>query len=87
LKVAALLNSQHEDEVVNEIRSMKQQSVSFHEFFKKVLMDVDSLNISFIHTIEFPYSTGDPLTIMPSPMLWQLSFLGCFPVAGEPSEH
>jgi hypothetical protein len=45
------------------------------------------LNISFIPTIEFPYSTGDPLLIMPSPMSWQLSFLGCCPVAGEPSEH
>jgi hypothetical protein len=30
------------------------------------------LNISFIPTIEFPYSTGDPLLIMPSPMSWQL---------------
>jgi hypothetical protein len=45
------------------------------------------LNISFIPTIEFPYSIGDPLLIMPSPMLWQLSFLGCCPVAGEPSGH
>jgi hypothetical protein len=45
------------------------------------------LNISFIPTIEFLYSTGDPLLIMPSPMSWQLSFLGCCPVAGEPSEH
>jgi hypothetical protein len=45
------------------------------------------LNISFILTIEFPYSTGDPLLIKPSPMPWQLSFLGCCPVAGEPSEH
>jgi hypothetical protein len=24
---------------------------------------------------------------MPSPMSWQLSFLGCYPVAGEPSEY
>jgi hypothetical protein len=46
-----------------------------------------TLNISFIPTIEFPYSTGDSLLIMPSPMSWQLSFLGCFPVAGEPSEY
>jgi hypothetical protein len=30
------------------------------------------LKISFIPTIEFPYSTGDPLLIMPSPMSWQL---------------
>jgi hypothetical protein len=45
------------------------------------------LNISFIPTIEFPYSTGDPLLIMPSPMSWQLSFLGCCPVAGDPSEQ
>jgi hypothetical protein len=45
------------------------------------------LNISFIPTIEFPYSTGDPLLIMSSPMSGQLSFLGCCPVAGEPSEH
>jgi hypothetical protein len=45
------------------------------------------LSVSFIPTIEFPYSTGDPLLIIPSPMSWQLSFLGCFPVAGEPSEH
>jgi hypothetical protein len=45
------------------------------------------LNISFITAIQFPYSTGDPLLIMPSPMSWQLSFLGCCPVAGEPSEH
>jgi hypothetical protein len=52
-------------------------------YFDLVLM----LNISFIPTIEFPYSTGDPLLIIPSPMSWQLSFLGCCPVAGEPSEH
>jgi hypothetical protein len=45
------------------------------------------LNISFIPTIEFPYSTGDPLFIMPSPISWQLSFPGCCLVAGEPSEH
>jgi hypothetical protein len=45
------------------------------------------LNISFIPTIEFPYSIGDPLLIMPSPMTRQLSFLGCCPVVGEPSEH
>jgi hypothetical protein len=52
-------------------------------YFDLVVM----LNISFISPIEFPYSTGDPLLIMPSPMSWQLSFLGCCPVAGEPSEH
>jgi hypothetical protein len=52
-------------------------------YFDRVVM----LSISFIPMIEFPYSTGDPLLIMPSPMLWQLSFLGCCPVAGEPSEH
>jgi hypothetical protein len=45
------------------------------------------LNISFILTIEFPDSTGNPLFIMPSPMEWRLSFLGCCPVAGELSEH
>jgi hypothetical protein len=45
------------------------------------------LNISFIPMIEFPYSTGDPLLIMPSPMSGQLLFLECCPVAGEPSEH
>jgi hypothetical protein len=48
---------------------------------------VVTLNISFIPTMEFPYSTRDPLLIMPSPMSWQLSFLGHCPVAGEPSEH
>jgi hypothetical protein len=48
---------------------------------------VAMLNISFIPTIEFPYSTGDPLLAMPSPMSWQLSFLGCCPVTEEPSEH
>jgi hypothetical protein len=32
---------------------------------------VVTLNISFIPTIEFPYSTGDPLLIMPSPMSWE----------------
>jgi hypothetical protein len=47
-------------------------------YFDLVVM----LNISFIPTIEFPYSTGDPLFIMPFPMSWQLSFLGCCPVAG-----
>jgi hypothetical protein len=52
-------------------------------YFDLVVM----LKISFIPTIEFPYSTGDPLPIMLSPMSWQLSFLGCCPVAGEPSEH
>jgi hypothetical protein len=52
-------------------------------YFDLVVM----LNISFIHKIEFPSSTGDPLLIMPSPMLWQLSFFVCFPVAGEPSQH
>jgi hypothetical protein len=52
-------------------------------YFDPVVM----LNISFIPTIEFPYSSGDPLLIMPSPMSWQLSFLGCCPVAAEPSEH
>jgi hypothetical protein len=52
-------------------------------YFDLVVM----LNISFIPMIEFPYSTGDPLLIMPSPMSWQLSFLVCCPVAGEPSEH
>jgi hypothetical protein len=52
-------------------------------YFDLVVM----LNMSFIPTIEFPYSTGDPLLIMPSPMSWQLSFLGCYPVAGEPSEY
>jgi hypothetical protein len=45
------------------------------------------LNISFIPTIEFPYSTCNPLLIMSSPISWQLSFLGCCPVAGESSEH
>jgi hypothetical protein len=52
-------------------------------YFDLVVM----LNIFFIPAIKFPYSTGDPLPIMPSPMSWQLSFLGCCPVAGEPSEH
>jgi hypothetical protein len=52
-------------------------------YFDLVVM----LNISFIPMIEFPYSTGDPLLIMPSPMSWQFSFLGCCPVAGEPSEY
>jgi hypothetical protein len=52
-------------------------------YFDLVVM----LNISSIPTIEFPHSTGDPLFIMPSRMSWQLSFLGCCPVAGEPSEH
>jgi hypothetical protein len=52
-------------------------------YFHLVVM----LNISFIPTIGFPYSTVDPLLIMPSPMSWQLSFLECFPIAGEPSEH
>jgi hypothetical protein len=52
-------------------------------YFDLVVM----LNISFIPTIEFPYSTGDQLLMMPSPMPWQLSFLGYCPVAGEPSEH
>jgi hypothetical protein len=52
-------------------------------YFDLVVM----LNISFIPTIEFPYSTGDPLLLMPSPMSWQLSFLGCCPVAGDPSER
>jgi hypothetical protein len=52
-------------------------------YFDLVVM----LNISFIPTIKFPYSTGDPLLIIPSPMPWQLSFLGCCSVAGEPSEH
>jgi hypothetical protein len=33
-------------------------------YFDLVVM----LNIVFIPTIEFPYSTGDPLLIMPSPM-------------------
>jgi hypothetical protein len=45
------------------------------------------LNISFIPTIGFPYSTGDPLLIMLSPMARQLSFLGCCQVVGEHSEH
>jgi hypothetical protein len=52
-------------------------------YFDLVVM----LNTSFILMIEFPYSTSDPLFIMPSPISWQLSFLGCCPVAGEPSEH
>jgi hypothetical protein len=52
-------------------------------YFDLVVM----LNKSFIPTIEFPYSTRDPLFIMPSPMSWQLSFLGRCPVAEEPSEH
>jgi hypothetical protein len=52
-------------------------------YFDLVVM----LKISFIPTIEFPYSGGDPLLIVPSPMSWQLSFLGCCHVAGEPSEH
>jgi hypothetical protein len=55
----------------------------FMIYFDLVVM----LNISFISMIEFPYSTGDPLLIMPSLMSWQLPFLGCCPVAGEPSEH
>jgi hypothetical protein len=33
-------------------------------YFDLVVM----LNISFIPTIEFPYSTGDPLLIIPSPI-------------------
>jgi hypothetical protein len=45
------------------------------------------LNISFIPTIEFPYSTGDPLLMMPSPMSWQLTFLGCCAVAGSKSQQ
>jgi hypothetical protein len=52
-------------------------------YFNLVVM----LDISFIPTMEFPYSTGDPLFIMLSPMSWQLSFVGCCPVAGEPSER
>jgi hypothetical protein len=52
-------------------------------YFDLVVM----LNISFILTVGFSYSTGDPLLIMPSPMSWQLSFLGCCPVARELSEH
>jgi hypothetical protein len=52
-------------------------------YFDLVVM----LNISFIPMIEFPYSTGDPLLLMPSPMSWQLSFLGYCLVAGELSEH
>jgi hypothetical protein len=52
-------------------------------YFDLVVM----LNIFFIPTIEFLHSTGDPLLIMPSLMSCQLSFLGCCPVAGEPSEH
>jgi hypothetical protein len=52
-------------------------------YFDLVVM----LNISFIPTIEFLYSTGDSLLIMPPPISWHLSFLGCCPVAGEPSEH
>jgi hypothetical protein len=31
---------------------------------------VAMLTISFIPAIEFPYSTGDPLLIMPSPISW-----------------
>jgi hypothetical protein len=45
------------------------------------------LKIPFIPTIEFPYSTGDPLLIMSSPMSWQRPFFGCCPVAGEPSQY
>jgi hypothetical protein len=52
-------------------------------YFDLVVM----LKISFIPTIEFPYSTGSPLFIMSSPMSWQRPFFGCCPVAGEPSEH
>jgi hypothetical protein len=52
-------------------------------YFDLVVM----LNITFIPMIEFPYSTGDPLLIMISLMSWQLPFLGCCPVAAEPSEH
>jgi hypothetical protein len=55
----------------------------FMMYFDLVVM----LNIFFIPTIEFPYSTGDPLLIMPSPASWQLLFLGCCPVVRELSEH
>jgi hypothetical protein len=52
-------------------------------YFDLVVM----LNISLIPPIEFSYLTGDPLLIMPSPVSWQLLFLGCCPVAREPSEQ
>jgi hypothetical protein len=52
-------------------------------YFDLVVM----LKISFIPTIEFPYSTGGPLFIISSPMSWKRSFFGCCPVAEEPSEH
>jgi hypothetical protein len=45
------------------------------------------LKTSFVPTIEFPYSTGDPLLIIPSPMSWQRPFFGCCPVAEAPSQH
>jgi hypothetical protein len=48
---------------------------------------VVALKISFIPTIEFPYSTGGPLLIMSSPTLWKKSFFGCCAVAREHSEH
>jgi hypothetical protein len=37
-------------------------------YFDLVVM----LNISFIPKTKFPYSIGDPLLSMPSPMSWQL---------------
>jgi hypothetical protein len=44
-RVTAILNSRNEDELLNEVRSMKQQSVSLQDFLKEVsvLMNVDSL--------------------------------------------
>jgi hypothetical protein len=48
---------------------------------------VAMLKIFFIPAIEFSYSTGGPLLTMSSPMSWQRPFVGCCPVAREPSEH
>jgi hypothetical protein len=52
-----------------EYSSDESEIDSFNAWILMMYFDlVVMLNISFIPTIEFPYSTGDPLLIMPSPM-------------------
>jgi hypothetical protein len=64
-----------------------EQILSRLGYWRCIFDFVAILNISFIPTIEFPYSTGSPRLVMSSPMSWQRSFFGCCPVAGEPSEY
>jgi hypothetical protein len=72
---------------VNICQMNSEQILSVRGYWWCIFAFVVMLKISFIPTVEFPYSTGGSLLIMSSPMSSQRTFFGCCPVAGKPSKH